>query len=165
RSVDHSSLNQCSQPCINVVVDADGVTAELFIDAHADVPSVASPSSAADTIDRAVVFMAPVFRWPPVEQRPRSSSRCRPAWRRRKAACRPHGRTAFAPCGRARQRSCRLAGSERSDPVPTYPPLAELWALALGAPAASSIDRLDQRPRLPVSSRSRTFGLWRSEAP
>src|SRR5262249_11445068 len=53
--------------CINVVVVADGVIAGLFIDAHADVPRAASPSSAAETIDCVVLFMAPVFHWPAVE--------------------------------------------------------------------------------------------------
>ena len=66
RSVDHSSLNQCSQPYINMVVDSDGMIAALIADPHAELPRAVNASSVAERIDRPlaliVVLLLPLFR-------------------------------------------------------------------------------------------------------
>src|SRR5882724_3523020 len=60
-STAQSSLNQCSHPCIRVVVDPDGVRYVLVV-AHAVVATAVSASSTAERIDPAFVVMVLAFR-------------------------------------------------------------------------------------------------------
>src|SRR5437870_6900482 len=69
---DQSSLNQCSQPSIRVVVDPDGAREGLFRAPHAVVVTAVSASNPAERRDLIFRVMELAFRRSGVERRPGS---------------------------------------------------------------------------------------------